>query len=411
MSLEKPLPFPRKVWDEIAATYGTPVYVYDEAGIIENAERINKAFDWCEDHTNYFAVKATPTPAILRTVHGTGMGFDCSSRPELRMVQDEHLEENGVFYSSNNTPDADYQLAEDMGAVINVDKAAYVTQVARALGNLPSRMAIRYNPGAAKEGSPIIGNPIEAKFGARDDQIFAAVDQMHAGGVEQIGLHTMVVSNEKEPMKFAETAKLLRELVERIDERSEAIISFINIGGGIGVNYKPDEQLVDVEGIGQAVESVLGDLGIPILTENGRYVTGPHGYLVAGVTHGVQEVWRKFLQIDSSVNNMARLATVSAAYHEIDILGREGDPKAVMDVTGSMCANSDRMFRDRLLPWTARPGDLMVIHDAGAHSRSNSHNYNFRLRAGEVMVHTDGSISLIRRPETEDDLFATTKGL
>ena len=411
MSVEKSLPFAPEVFHEVAEEYGTPLYVYDEAGIRRNAQEVNAAFSWSPDYVNYFAVKATPTPGVLRVIASEGMGFDCSSRPELRMVQMEELGEHGVFYTSNNTPDDDYRLAHDMGAIINVDKAPYVGQVLRALGQLPSTMAIRYNPGGKKTGNDIIGDPIKSKFGDTEEHILFALHEMRLHGVEQIGLHAMLVSNERDPESFAGTAKLLRELSERAMSEVGVEINFINVGGGIGVNYHPDEDPVDVGAIGEAIASELKQLDIPILTENGRYITGPHGYWLTRVTHGIMETYESYVEVDTSINNMARLATVTAAYHHIDVLGREGDPTRPMNVTGSMCANSDIFFKNRELPTTIEPGDLMVIHDAGAHSRANSHNYNFRLRAGEVLIHPDGSTQKIRRHETEEDLFATTEDL
>lgn len=411
MSIEKTLPLAEEVWHEIAKQYGTPVYVYDEAGIRSNAQEINAAFAWSPGYVNYFAVKATPTPGILRVIHDEGMGFDCSSRPELQMVDMEQLTGNGVFYTSNNTPDEDYRLAHAMDATINVDKLPYVAQVERAIGQLPARMAVRYNPGDKKTGNDIIGDPVKSKFGDTDDHVLQSLRQMRTLGVEQLGLHAMVVSNEKDPESFEGTAKLLRELSERALCEFGIEISFINVGGGIGVNYHPDEKPVDVKAIGEAVASELEQMHIPIYTENGRYVTGPHGYWLTGVTHGIVESYAPYVQVDTSINNMARLATVTAAYHHINVLGRDADPTRLMNVTGSMCANSDIFFKNRELPATIEPGDLMVIHDAGAHSRANSHNYNFRTRAGEVLVHPDGTHSLVRRHETIEDLFATTKGL
>lgn len=413
MAVNKELPFTHDQLHSIAEQYGTPVFVYDEVGISRNAQTLNRAFSWSPNYVNHFAVKATPTPGILRIIHQEGMGFDCSSRGELVMVGQEHLAEHGLFYSSNNTPDEDYRLAAQMGAVINIDKYDYLEQVRGTLCSLPLplAMAIRYNPGELKEGNDIIGNPKDSKFGATGEQVLAALRGMRAYGIERIGLHTMVVSNEKNPESFRDTARLLRKLADRAVTEAGVEVSFINVGGGLGVSYHPDEEPIDVKAVGEAVQSELGGLGIPILTEHGRYITGPNGFLLTRVTHGAQETYKTYLQVDTSINNMARLATVSAAYHHINILGRDGDPTRPMDVTGSMCANTDRMFKDRELPATVRPGDLMVIQDAGAHSRANSHNYNFRLRAGEVLVRADGSTSLIRRHESIDDLLSTTKGL
>ena len=407
----KPLPFSNELFEEIAQKYGTPVFVYDENGITNNAGRINEAFSWSPNYVNFFAVKATPTPAILRIIENEKMGFDCSSRGELEMVFRENLTKNGIFYTSNNTPDQDYLRANEIGATINIDKFQYINQVQKALGSLPKRMAIRFNPGKEKSGNAIIGNPYESKFGDTKEHVLSALDFMKNNGVQEIGIHAMVSSNEKNPEYFGDTARLLKELSRDAKAQSNVNISFINVGGGMGVSYHAEEEPVDVIGIGQAVREQLEELGIQIVTENGRYVTGPNGYLLTRVTHGIIESHEPFVQIDSSINNMARLATVTAAYHHINVLGREFDESRKMHVTGSLCANTDKMFKWHDLPKTIQPDDLMVIHDAGAHSRANSHNYNFRLRAGEVLVKKDGTHQLIRRHETLDDVFATIKGL
>ncbi len=412
MSAEKSLPFDPDVFHEIAEEYGTPVFVYNEAGIRRSAKTVNTAFQWSPDYTNFFAVKATPTPGILRVVADEGMGFDCSSRPELMMVQQEGITGNGVFYTSNNTPDDDYRLAHEIGATINVDKGLYVPQVQSALGGrLPEKMAIRYNPGPLKEGSSIIGDPKKQKFGDTEEHVIDGLKAMRNGGVRSLGLHAMVGSNERNPDYFGDTAALLRRLADRAVTEFGIDIDFINIGGGLGINYNPSDNPADVPSVSQAVEAQLGDLDIPIFTEYGRYVTGPHGYLLTRVTHGIVETYERFVMVDTSINNMARLATVHGAYHQIDVLGREGDHLEPMNITGSMCANTDIFFKEHFLPISTAADDLMVIHDAGAHSRANSHNYNFRLRAGEVLVRLDGSTQLIRRHETPEDLFATTKGL
>ena len=406
--LVKPLPHSVKLLEEIADTYGTPVFIYDETGIRKNARQIIDAFSWSPNYTNFFAVKATPTPAILRVIHDEKMGFDCSSRGELEMVASEKLTSNGVFFTSNNTPDASYIRANEIGATINIDKAQYIEQLKSALGKLPNRMAIRFNPGKEKSGNAIIGNPFESKFGDTKDRVIDALNQMKTWGVEQIGIHAMVSSNEKNPEYFGDTARLLKELAALAKTKHNIDISFINIGGGMGVNYQVDEVPVDVKGIGEAVREQLEELGIQILTENGRYVTGPHGILLTRVTHGIIETHEPFVQVDTSINNMRRLETVTAAYHHINVLGRDEDEKRKMHITGSMCANTDKMFKWHDLPATIQPGDLMVIHDTGAHSRANAHNYNFLLRAGEVLVNSDGTHQLIRRHETIEDIFATT---
>lgn len=413
LAVEKNLPFAPEVFHDVAERFGTPTYIYDEAGIRDSARQINEAFSWSPDYVNHFAVKAAPFPAVLRAVQTEGMGFDCSSRTELLIVRDQVGGDSPVFYTSNGTPADHYRVADKMGALINVDKLPNVGFVEQALGSLPRRMAIRFNPGAMKKGNDIIGDPYYAKFGDTEDHVLQAVRQMSRGGVEEIGLHTMVVSNEKDPESFKETARLLRELAEKAFYRLGVKVAFINIGGGIGVNYNPHDPLdipVDLPAIGDAVKSELGGLGIPVVSENGRRVTGPHGYFLTRVTHGIVESYQRFLQVDTSVNNMARLATVKAAYHEIHILGRDGDEREEMTVTGSMCANTDKFFKDRMLPKTTQPGDLMVIHDAGAHMQSNSHNYNGWPRAGGVIVRVNGDIEVAVHPETEEDILARTAG-
>jgi diaminopimelate decarboxylase len=413
MSVTRELPFSADVFHEIAEQFGTPTYVYDEAGIRDSARQVNEAFDWSPGYVNHFAVKAAPFPAVLRAVQAEGMGFDCSSSTELKIVRDQVGGDSPVFYTSNGTPAEHYRTAHGMDALINVDKMPNVGFVEQALGALPARMAIRFNPGSMKKGKDIIGDPRYAKFGDTEEHVLEAIRQMDRGGVEEVGLHTMVVSNEKDPESFAETARILRELAEKTLDRVGVAVSFINIGGGIGVNYNPNDPTdipVDLPAIGEAVRSELGGLGIPIVSENGRRVTGPHGYFLTRVTHGIIESYQRFLQVDTSVNNMARLATVSAAYHDIHILGREGDERQEMTVTGSMCANTDRFFKDRMLPASTRPGDLMVIFDAGAHMQSNSHNYNGWPRAGGVIVRTDGDIQVAVHPETEEHILARTAG-
>lgn len=412
---QKTLPFSQKVFEEIADTHGTPIFVYDEDGIRAQAQRLNKAFAWTQKYNtgqqNFFAVKATPTPAILRVLHDEGMGFDCSSRPELSMIKQNGLGDTGISYSSNNTPSENYKFAHELGAIINVDKMAYVQQVEQALGGLPKQMSIRLNPGDLREGNDIIGHPVESKFGARPDQVIEALQRMRDGGVERVGVHTMVISAETRVESFVETAQILTDLVSSAKKEHGIRIDYLNIGGGLGINYHPNDPEVDVEAIAEAIRKVLETLNIPIYTEFGRYITGPHGYLLTRVTHGLQETWQNFLEVDTSVNNMARLVTVKNAYHHVTVLGKESDPTRPVNIVGSMCTNSDKMLKNVNIPTTIEASDLLVLHDTGAHARANSHNYNSLLRAGEVLVHPDGSHSLIRRAETEEDLFATTKGL
>ncbi|MYB40501.1 diaminopimelate decarboxylase [Candidatus Saccharibacteria bacterium] len=411
MIASKNLPFEEPLLRELAETYGTPLYIYDEAGIRRSAKVLKEAFAWSKGYVNYFAVKATPTPAILKLLAEEGMGFDCSSAAELALVKQGGWNGRRVFYTSNNTPDEDYRYAQELGAVINLDKLPYLEQVAKAVGGYPSRMAIRYNPGG-EGGNDIIGRPGDSKFGDTEDHVLKALEKMRSGGVSEIGLHAMVASNERDPAAFGRIAELLRRLAERAAAELSLGLSFINLGGGVGIPYRPEEEPTDIAAIGQAAKTSLSPLNIPVYTECGRFVTGPNGYLLTAVTHGVVESYRRFLTVDTSINNLCRLSSAGPdVYHHVSALGKKTKETKEVTVVGSMCVNSDRMFKDRSLPADIKRGDLLVVHDVGAHGRANSTNYNGRLRCGEVLVRTDGSHKLIRRHENFNDLFATVEGL
>lgn len=401
--LTKAPPFSKSFFEELAQRYGTPLYVYDEAGIRQNARVLKKAF-WRPDYINYFAVKATPTPAILRILADEGMGFDCSSRLELTLVEQAGLAGSGIFYTSNNTPDEDYCYAQKLGATINLDKLAYLEQVLTALPQTPLSLAIRYTPNLN------IGQTAGSKFGDTAENVLAALVQMKTAGVERIGLHAMLADNEQDPDFFETVARELKTLAETAKAKHQTPIDFINIGGGVGINYHPDEPTTPIDAIGQTIGDVLGPLDIPVYSECGRYLTGPHGYLLTAVSHGIVESNRKFLTVDTSINNLNRLIAPGNDHH-ISLLGRETEPETPMTVIGSMMTNADRLFEDRLLPAGVQPGDLLLIHDAGAHGRANSTNYNGLPRCGEVLVRPDKSHCLIRRHERLNDLLATTKNL
>ena len=402
-----PLPLADSLFREIAKCYGTPVYVYHEAGIQARASQLQAAFGWASDYRNYFAVKATPTPAILRILAESGMGFDCSSATELKLVEQTKLVDQGIFYSSNNTPNQDYRQADKLGAIINLDKAAYLEQVLKALPKVPTKMAIRYNPGKISSANQIIGLPKESKFGDSKAHVLACLKQMDLAGVQQIGLHTMLVSNQTDPLGFSQSAQALKDLKTEAQQKLGIDISFLNLGGGLGINYRPGERPVSVEVIARAIRDVLGETKIPICSEFGRYLTGPNGYLLTKVTRGVVESYQPFLTVDVSVNNLNRLATVEAAYHQLSVIGKA----KAMSVVGSMCTNNDKMFENRQLPTNIASGDLVVVRDVGAHGRANATNYNGQTRCGEVLVKADGSHCLIRRHEGVAEILTTTKGL
>ena len=402
------LPFSDSLFQDLAQIYGTPLYIYDEAGIRGNIANLRRVFGWRADYTNYFAVKATPTPAILKIMAETDSGFDCSSLAELKLVEMIAAKDRKIFYTSNNTTDADYRYAASLGAIVNLDKVAYLKQILAIFqGTSLPPLAFRYNPGFSDLGNDIIGRPDQSKFGDGQDQIMAAARSLKSLAVKGIGLHIMLASNERDPEVFKITAKAVSDLAKQLQAETGISIDFINLGGGIGIDYRPTEEATDIDQIGANIRAVLEDAQIPIYTECGRYVTGPNGYLLATVRHDPITSGQKFLPVDVSINNINRLATVDGAYHHLTALGHSDQATEPMTVVGSMCTNDDRLFIDRQLPTTITAGDLVVIHDAGAHCRADTTNYNGQLRAGEVLVKSDGSHEMIRRPESLDDLFAT----
>lgn len=410
--VNKPLPFSQALLHTLAAEYKTPLYIYDEQGIREQVDKLKQAFAWAKSYRNYFAVKATPTPAILQLLAEEGMGFDCSSLTELTMVKEAGLIDKGIFYTSNNTPNEDYCYAQTLNAIINLDKVVYLEQIQEALGQMPRVISLRYNPGRLMAGNHVIGQPSEAKFGDTAEHILQAIGKIRQLDKQiKIGLHMMVVSNERRPEIFYNVASLLKRLVDKITLRYDISPPFINLGGGFGINYSPADPPTDITAIGQAIEAALEDFPADIYTEAGRYLTGPHGYLLTSVSRGVVKSVQTFLTVDTSINNLNRLATVKDAYHFLSFIGSGNSPTQPMTVVGSMCNDSDRLFKNRRLPISAKPGDLLVIHDVGAHGRANATNYNGQLRCGEVLVSADGSHRLIRRHENVADLLATTSGL
>lgn len=404
--MNKKLPFTPELLKELAQTYKTPLYIYDKQAIVNQAQKVNQAFGWAENYCNYFAVKATPTPAILKLLANSNMGFDCSSLAELKLVQTS-LKNPRIFYTSNNTASEDYIYANSLGAIINLDKCSYLDQVIKALGKPPSNICLRYNPSIAIENDHIIGQPDQSKFGDTKQHILETIPKIQMLGIKNIGLHIMLVSNELKAEVFEKIALACKDLILTIENQFDCKISFINLGGGLGINYHLDDQADDINQIAQVIKNVFQGLEVDIYTEFGRYVTGACGYLLTSVTQGIVESNQTFLTVDLSVNNMNRLLTVEDAYHHVSFVGKDKDSKRKMTIVGSMCIDGDRLFKDRDLPSTAEAGDLIVIHDAGAHCRADATNYNGLLRCGEILINSDGSHQLIRRHETLDDLFAT----
>lgn len=401
------LPFNDDLLRGLVQEFGSPIHIYDEQGLRKKARRIAEAFSWEPGYRNYYAVKACPNPAVLRVLYEEGMGFDCSSRAELVLMQKMGVEPERVFYTSNNTPREDFELAVEIGAVINLDDLSQVPVLIDVLKGKPYGMvACRYNPGDAKEGNEIIGKPSEAKYGMSLDQLVEAYSMLARAGVKSFGLHTMVASNELNARYFADTARLIREAMERIESESGVTISLLNLGGGFGLNYRPDQAEFDLAKCSELVRQELGDIAsrLQLCTENGRYITGPHGYLLTSVRY-VMDKYKTYIGVDASMQNLMRPG-MYGAYHHITVLGGEGRDLRTYDVVGSLCENNDKFAIDRELP-EVFPADLLVIHDTGAHGHAMGFNYNGLLRSAEVLVGKDGKGRLIRRAETLDDLFAT----
>lgn len=394
--------------------YPTPFYLYDEKAIRENMREFTKAFSIFPSFREFYAVKACPNPYILKILAAEGCGADCSSLPELMLSKMSGIEGKKVMFTSNETPAEEYQYAFKEGNIINLDDITHIEYLKKALGGkLPETMCCRYNPGSAKHGcNSIIGKPEEAKYGMTREQILEAYKIMKAEGVKHFGLHTMVASNELNPDFFADTAKLVFELAAEIKEKDDVRIEFTDLGGGLGIPYRPGQKKVDYNEIAQKIKKLYDEIIVPagldpleICWECGRPITGPYGWLVSTAIHE-KHIYREYIALDSCMADLMRPG-MYGAYHEVSVSGKENVPKDhVYDVVGSLCENCDKFAIQRPLP-EINIGDLVIIHDAGAHGRAMGFNYNGKLRAGEILMREDGSFVQIRRRETVDDLFAT----
>ncbi|MBI9107117.1 MAG: diaminopimelate decarboxylase [Spirochaetales bacterium] len=409
---EKTLPFTQEQLNEIVKKYPTPFHIYDEKAIRANARAFYKAFDWAPGgFTNFYAVKACPNPYILQILKEEGMGADCSSLPELMLSEAVGLKGQQIFFSSNDTPAEEFVAARKMDVIINLDDISHIDYLEKTAG-IPDGICFRYNPGPLKKGNVIIGKPEDAKYGFTKKQLFDGYKRMKEKGVKHFGLHTMVASNELNWEYFVETAELLLDLVVELSGTLGIKFDFINLGGGIGIPYKPEEEAVDLNKISGGIKALykkkIEDAGLSplrIITESGRMVTGPFGYLVSTVIHRKQ-TYKTFIGLDSSMADLMRPA-LYGAYHHITVVGKENAPMAgPVDVTGSLCENNDKFAVDRELP-VLETGDLIVMHDTGAHGYAMGFNYNGKLRSAELLLKEDGSVVEIRRAETEADYFAT----
>jgi diaminopimelate decarboxylase len=409
---DKRLPFSKEELEKIVSAYPTPFHIYEEKEIKRNAQALYKAFDWVPGgFKNYFAVKALPNPYILDILREEGMGADCSSLPELILTEAAGIKAENIMFTSNDTPAKEYAKAKELGAVINLDDITHIPFLEKAAG-IPELICLRYNPGGLKKGNTIIGNPTDAKYGFTREQILEGYADLKNKGAKRFGLHAMVASNELNPDYFVETARILFELVAEIKEKSGVDIEFLNLGGGIGIPYKPEQKRVDLEyvsrGIEQEYNRIIRGKGLlepRVVMECGRMITGPYGYLVSRVIHR-KDTYKKFIGLDSCMAHLMRPA-MYGAYHHITVMGKENlPPTETFDVTGSLCENNDKFAIDRKLP-SIEAGDLLVIHDTGAHGHAMGFNYNGKLRSAELLLRENGSVRQIRRAETAADYFKT----
>ncbi len=407
----KVLPFDEATIRAIMQETPTPFYVYDEKAIRANARALKQAFAWNPGFREYFAVKATPNPYIMKLLKAEGFGADCSSGAELTLARRVGLRGDEIMFTSNDTPAAEYKLARELGAIINLDDISHIDYLDRHVG-LPGLVCFRYNPGKLREGNAIIGHPEEAKYGFTREQLFEGYRTLRDRGVKRFGLHTMVASNELNGDYFVETARMLFELVNAIHAEVGITFEFVNLGGGIGIPYRPEQKPVDLQAVGQGIRDCYEEMivkpglaPLALALECGRMVTGPYGFLVSTVRH-LKHTYKDYVGLDACMADLMRPG-MYGAYHHITVLGKETaacDHR--YDVTGSLCENNDKFAIDRMLPGM-QPGDLVVIHDAGAHGHAMGFNYNGKLRPAELLMRADGSIAKIRRKETEADLFAT----
>lgn len=407
---KKTLPFNKAQIENIIKEYPTPFHIYDEKGIRENAEKLKSAFSWA-NFKEYFAIKATPNPYILKIMKELGFGADCSSLPELIIAEKTGITGEEIMFSSNDTPAYEYIKAKELGAIINLDDISHIDFLEKHAG-FPEVISFRYNPGPLRKGNPIIGDPVESKYGFTRPQLFEGYKIARNKGAKRFGLHSFIISNELKRESYVETAKMLFGLVIDLKKELDIRLEFVNLSGGIGIPYRPEQTAVDLFALGKEIRSEYEKMIVPnglhplkIYSECGRMLTGPYGFLVSTVLHK-KDIYKKYVGLDASMANLMRPA-IYGAYHHITVLGKENFPADhTYDVTGSLCENNDKFAINRELP-EIEIGDIVVIHDAGAHGHAMGFNYNGKLRSAELLLKPNGSVELIRRAETVDDYFAT----
>ncbi|QGY43891.1 diaminopimelate decarboxylase [Maribellus comscasis] len=408
---EKKLPFSKEQIEKIIETHPTPFHIYDEKAIRENARNFLNAFSWNEGFKEYFAIKAAPNPYLMKILREEGFGIDCSSIAELELAKRVGMRGEEIILTSNDTPAYEFQLASDLGAIINLDDISHIAFLEKHVG-LPDTISMRYNPGDLKQGNLIIGHPEDAKYGFTHEQIIEGYKILKSKAVKHFGIHTMVASNELDPDYFIETAEILFKLIIEVSEKTGVKIEFANLGGGIGIPYKPEQKPVNLEYVSAGIQKLYqkmivgnGLAPLKLLFESGRAITGPYGYLVTKVRH-IKKTYKQFAGMDACMVNLMRPA-MYGAYHHITVLGKENEALTEKyDVTGSLCENNDKFAIDRMLP-KVETDDIMVIHDAGAHGHAMGFNYNGKLKSAELLLRENGEIVPIRRAETVEDYFAT----
>ncbi|ALC15559.1 diaminopimelate decarboxylase [Desulfuromonas soudanensis] len=395
--------------EEIAAHFGTPFHLYDEAGIRATGEELKKAFAGIEGYREYYAVKALPNRRILQLMKEMGFGFDCSSIPELILARELGATAEDIMFTSNNTSDEEFAFAAaDGGCILNLDD---ITLIDKVPAPFPDLICFRYNPGPRRTGNLIIGNPVEAKYGISHEQVVEAYRRAQKRGARRFGLHTMVASNERDYTYMVETARMVLSLAETVEDALGIRFEFVNIGGGFGIPYKPEDHGLDLPAMSAEIGALFAAFRAKhgyapkMYMESGRFMTGPHGVLVTrAINH--KDIYRKYVGVDACMSALMRPA-LYGSYHHIDVIGKEQSPKTeVYDVVGSLCENNDKFAVQRELP-KVDEGDLLVIHDTGAHGHAMGFQYNGRLRPMELLLRTDGSVEMIRRAETVEDYFAT----
>ncbi|MCC8080785.1 MAG: diaminopimelate decarboxylase [Lachnospiraceae bacterium] len=411
--MEKSAFVTREQIQKIVKDYPTPFHLYDERGIRENARAVKEAFSWNPGYREYFAVKATPNPFLINILKEYGCGTDCSSMTELMLSKELGFSGEEIMFSSNDTPPEEFVYANEIGATINLDDFTHIAYLEDLIGEFPKTMSLRYNPGGVYTlSNGIMDNPGDSKYGFTKEQILEGYRILKEKGVERFGIHAFLVSNTVTNDYYPALAKTLFELCVEIREKTGVQMDFINLSGGVGIAYRPDQTPNDIRAIGAGVEKVYNEVLVPagmddvdIYTEMGRFMMGPYGCLVTEAIHE-KHTYKEYIGVDACAANLMRPA-IYGAYHHITVAGKENDPcDHKYDVVGSLCENCDKFAVDRMLP-KIDMGDYLIIHDAGAHGFSMGYNYNGRLRSAEILLREDGSAQLIRRAETSKDYFAT----